>query len=86
MALVLDPVIIVNLVFCVIIVGLAYIGYRKTDNTIPLYIGASFGLFGISHFATIMGYASSTTALVIIRSLAYVIVIYALYCVAYKKG
>lgn len=84
MALVLDPVIIANLIFCIIIVVLAVIGYKKTDNAIPLYIGVSFGLFGISHFATILGYASSTTALVVIRSFAYIIVIYALYLVAYK--
>ena len=85
MGLVFDPVIIVNLIFCIIIVFLALVGYRKTDNAIPLYIGASFALFGISHLATILGYASSTTALVIIRGFAYIIVIYALYRVAYKK-
>ncbi len=84
MALVLDPVIIANLIFCVIIVILAVIGYKKTDNAIPLYIGVSFGLFGISHMATILGYSSSTTALVIIRGFAYIVVIYALYTVAYK--
>lgn len=84
MALVLDPVIIANLIFCIIIVVLAVIGYKKTDNAIPLYIGVSFGLFGISHFATILGYASSTTALVVIRGFAYIVVIYALYLVAYK--
>lgn len=84
MALVLDPVIIANLIFCIIIVILAVIGYKKTDNAIPLYIGVSFGLFGISHFATILGYASSTTALVVIRGFAYIVVIYALYLVAYK--
>ncbi len=84
MAIVLDPVIIANLIFCIIIVVLAVIGYKKTDNAIPLYIGVSFGLFGISHFATILGYASSTTALVVIRGFAYIVVIYALYLVAYK--
>ena len=85
MALVMDPVVILNLIFCVVIVVLAIIGYKRTDNTVPLYIGAAFGLFGISHFATVMGYASSTTALVIIRGLAYLIVIYALYLVAFRK-
>ncbi len=75
MALVMDPVIILNLIFCIIIVILAVVGYMKTDNTIPLYIGVSFGLFGISHLATILGYSSSTTLLVIIRGLAYIVII-----------
>lgn len=85
MALVLDPVIISNLIFCIVIIFLAVMGYRKTDSMIPIYIGISFGLFGISHLATILGYVSSTTFLVVIRGLAYVVVIYALYLVAYKK-
>ncbi|MEN6552225.1 MAG: hypothetical protein ABFC34_04985 [Methanobacterium sp.] len=85
MALVLDPVIIVNLIFCVIIVALGIVGYEKVKSTVPLYIAAAFGLFGISHFATILGYASSMTILVIIRSLAYIVVIYALYKMAFSK-
>ena len=85
MALVLDPVIIVNLIFCIIIVALGIVGYKKVKSTVPLYIAAAFGLFGISHFATILGYASSLTALVIIRSLAYLVVIYALYKMAFSK-
>lgn len=83
--LVLDPVIIINLIFCIIIVALGIVGYKKVKNTVPLYIAAAFGLFGISHFATILGYASSSAALVVIRGLAYVIVIYALYKIAFSK-
>ncbi len=82
---VMDPVMILNLIFCIMIVALAVIGYKKTDNAVPLYIGLSFGLFGISHLATILGYSSSTTALVIIRGFAYLIIIYALYLFAYKR-
>jgi hypothetical protein len=85
MALVLDPVIIVNLIFCIIIVALGIAGYEKVKSMVPLYIAAAFGLFGISHFATILGYASSSTVLVIIRSLAYIVVIYALYKMAFSK-
>ena len=82
----MDPVIILNLIFCIIIVILAVIGYNKTNNTIPLYIGVSFGLFGISHLATILGYSSSTMVLVILRGIAYIVIIYALYLIAYKHG
>ncbi|MGZ7116202.1 MAG: hypothetical protein ACXVHS_01980 [Methanobacterium sp.] len=86
MALVMDPVIILNLIFCIIIVILAIVGYRKTDNVIPLYIGLSFGLFGISHLATILGFSSSTTALVVIRGFAYIVIIYALYIIAFRRN
>ncbi|MEL7671095.1 MULTISPECIES: hypothetical protein [Methanobacterium] len=85
MVLVLDPVIIVNLIFCIIIVALGIVGYEKVKSTVPLYIAAAFGLFGISHFATILGYASSLTVLVIIRSLAYIVIIYALYKMAFSR-
>jgi hypothetical protein len=45
-----------------------------------LYIGAAFGLFGLSHFITLLGFGggATTTALVIIRTIAYLIVIFAL--------
>lgn len=85
MAMVMDPVMILNLIFCIIIVALAVIGYKKTDNAVPLYIGLSFGLFGFSHLAIILGYSGSTSALVIIRGFAYLIIIYALYVFAYKR-
>lgn len=85
MAAVYDPVTIVNLLFCIIIVVLGYIGYKKMDNTFPLFIGVAFGLFGISHLAVILGYQSSEAGLVLIRGFGYIIVIIALYMMAFKK-
>jgi len=85
MAAVYDPVTIVNLIFCIIIVFLGYIGYKKTDNAFPLYIGVAFGLFGISHLAVILGYASSEVGLVLIRGFGYLIVVFALYMLAFKS-
>ena len=44
-----------------------------------LYIGIAFGLFGISHLATLIGYrAMFETGLIWIRTLAYIIVSIAL--------
>ena len=85
MAAMYDPVTIVNFIFCVIIVILGYTGYKKTDSAFPLYIGVAFGLFGISHLAVILGYASSEAGLVLIRGFGYLIVIYALYLMAFKS-
>ncbi|HTY15158.1 MAG TPA: hypothetical protein VMC42_05575 [Methanoregulaceae archaeon] len=75
-----DPVIFVNLVLCIVIVLLGLIIYRKSRERLPLYIAMAFGLFGISHAATLAGFAPLLTVpLIIIRALAYLLVIYALF-------
>jgi cellulose synthase/poly-beta-1,6-N-acetylglucosamine synthase-like glycosyltransferase len=79
MAIVLDPILSVNLVLCIIIVVLGILLYRKSHSTFPLFIAAAFGLFGISHAATLLGFiASFTIFLILIQALAYLLVIYAL--------
>ena len=79
MAIEWDPILFVNLVLCVIIVGLGIRNYRTSHETLPLFIAVAFGLFGVSHAATLLGYAIPLTIpLIIIRTLAYVLVIYAL--------
>jgi predicted benzoate:H+ symporter BenE len=53
--------------------------YRKSHEFLPLFIAAAFGLFGISHAATLLGFmVPLTIPLIIIRALAYLLVIYAL--------
>jgi hypothetical protein len=79
MAIVLDPVTILNLVFCIIIVVLGYWEYNKKNSLIALYIVITFALFGIAHLAIILGVQSSNIFILIIRSLAYLVIIYALY-------
>jgi hypothetical protein len=75
-----DPVVFVNLVLCIVIVLLGLIIYRKSREKLPLYIAMAFGLFGVSHAATLAGLAPALTVpLIIIRTLAYLLVIYALY-------
>ncbi|MCK9151417.1 hypothetical protein [Methanobacterium alcaliphilum] len=85
MAVLLDPVIIANLFFCIVIVILSFWAFKKIKNIAILYIGAAFGLFGISHLAVIIGYESSETILIIIRGLAYVLVIIALIKAVYER-
>jgi hypothetical protein len=55
MTIVWDPIYIINLVLCAIILVFGLIGGRRSGKTFPLYIGIAFGLFGISHLATILG-------------------------------
>jgi len=76
----LDTVTIVNFVLCVVIVALAVVAYTSKKSRVAVYIGFAFGLFGISHFVNLIGLgASFTDALLIIRTLGYLIVIFALY-------
>ena len=81
-----DPVYVVNLALCIVIFILGYWGYRKKKDTMPLYIGIAFGLFGISHIVTLFDMASSLTdVLIVIRVIAYLIVVFALYMYVRKK-
>ena len=81
-----DPIYTVNLVLCIVIFILGYWGYKKQKDTMPLYIGIAFGLFGISHLVTLFDMASSlTNILIVIRVIAYLIVIFALYLYVRKK-
>jgi hypothetical protein len=76
---------LVNLVLCIIIVVLGYWGFKKSGDSIPLYIGIAFGLFGISHLSILLGLKDTLeTPLIVVRLLAYVVVIFALYKIVKK--
>jgi uncharacterized membrane protein (UPF0136 family) len=82
----MDPVVLVNLILCVVIVVMGVWGYIRTKSRIELYVGIAFGLFGVSHLLTLLGLAAGLTLpLVIIRLMAYLTVIYALYIAIPKK-
>ena len=81
-----DPIYTINLALCVIIFILGCWGYKKQKDAMPLYIGIAFGLFGISHLVTLFDMADDlTNVLIVIRVLAYLIVIFALYMFVMKK-
>jgi hypothetical protein len=87
MALVLDPIYVVNLTLCIIILLLGFFGYRKKGNPTPLYVGIAFGLFGVSHLATILGLKDAFEAfLIVIRTAAYLAVIFALYTILNRRS
>jgi len=82
----MDPIILVNLILCVAIVVMGVWEYIRTKSRVELYVGTAFGLFGVSHLLTLLGLAAGLTLpLIIIRLLAYLIVIYALYIAIKKK-
>jgi len=55
MAVEWDPALFVNLVLSIVIVVLGAFSYKKSGSALPLYIAAAFGLFAISHAATLAG-------------------------------
>jgi len=86
MTVILDPIYILNLVLCTIILVLGFLGYRRTGDKWPLYIGIAFGIFGISHLLTILGLRETLEAfLIAIRTIAYLIVVFTLLRIAFKR-
>lgn len=79
-----DLITLVNLVLCIVALAFGIIGWRRSGKAFPLYVGIAFGLFGLSHLATFFGMRETLeTVLVITRMLAYVLVAFALYQVAF---
>ncbi len=83
-----DPIVITNLLLCIVILTLGIYEYSRTRSRVELYVGTAFGLFGVSHLLTLLGMAAALSVfLIVIRLLAYLLVIYALYiAIARKKG
>jgi hypothetical protein len=79
----MNVIYVINLVLCVIIVIFGLMGWRRSKKVFPLYIGIAFGLFGLSHLAMILGQAAQLEVpLIIVRTAAYLIVVYTLYKMA----
>lgn len=82
----MDGLAIFYLVLCFIICGFGIWVYSKKKNTMPLYIGITFGLFGIDRIITLLGLASGLSILgIVLRIAAYLLVLFALYRGLVKK-
>ena len=76
----------VNLILCVIILVFGIWLYVRKKYDVPLYIGLAFGLFGVSHLLTLLGLAAGVaTLLIVVRIIAYLLVVFALYRIMVKK-
>lgn len=74
----MDPTVLLNFIFAAIIAILGFWVYRAKKLALALYIAFTFGLFAISHLAIFLGTPSNDISIIIIRSLGYLVVIYAL--------
>ncbi len=82
-----NPILLVDIVLCIVILILGIWGTRKHGDHVPIYIGIAFGLFGVSHILNILGLGEQlVTPLIIIRVLAYLIVIVSLLKVVARKA
>jgi hypothetical protein len=75
----------VNLILCVIILVFGIWLYVRKKYEVPLYIGLAFGLFGFSHLLTLLRLAAGVVSLlIVVRIVAYLLVIFALYRIMVK--
>jgi hypothetical protein len=81
-----DTITFINLVLCIVILVFGIMGWQRSKNVVPLYIAIAFGLFGLSHLANLLGLNASISALlIVIRLLAYLLVTYTVYLMAFRK-
>lgn len=80
MAAVPDPMVIINLLLCVIIGILGYLVYRKDEKISAILISMAFGMFGLSHLSVLLGLALIPEAtFILLRVCAYILVAGALW-------
>ena len=72
-----DPVTALNLLLSVLILILGYFDYAKGRHKIAFYIGLAFTCFALSHLMVLLQ-VGFTEALIAIRTLGYLTVVYAL--------
>jgi PAS domain S-box-containing protein len=78
----IDPVTLINLILCIVIVILSIIGYVKIRSATPLFIGAAFFLFGVSHAATLFDLKTALDLeLIVVRTLGYIAVCIGLFLI-----
>jgi len=86
MTFTLDPIYLTNFILCLVIVVLGGVAYARNKSKAPLFIGIAFALFAVSHMLTLWGLAATlTTFLIVIRVVAYALVIAAVYRLACKR-
>ena len=80
-----DTMTFINLVLSIVILVFGILGYQRSKSQVVLYVGIAFGLFALSHLATLLGLKDSLNLVLIIdRTAAYLLVTYALFLAAFQ--
>ncbi len=82
MAFIWDPVNALGLTFNIIIIVVGCWSYKKSGDKVPLYVSIAFVLFGISYIITLLGLRRTLESVLIIRTLGYLILTFAVYKLA----
>ena len=76
----------INLALCIAIVAIGFVAWRRNRSGVILLVAVAFGLFGISHLASLFSVTGDlSTPLVFIRITGYLLVTLAVLLEAYGK-
>lgn len=76
----------VNMVFCLIIFIFGNWANSRSKERLSFFVGIAFLLFGVANFLNIIGLAfSAFNLLIIIRIIAYLVIIFSLYRIATRS-
>jgi len=82
----IDPTILTNLIFCIIILALGITAYTKMKRLWPLLLGIAFAFFGVSHLFTIIGIDDSQEIVMLVtRIIGYALTLWAVYWYGCRK-
>lgn len=75
-----DPTYVTHFVLTTITSIIGYVGYKKSQNKIPLYMGVAFGIFGVANFLVLLGIKTiPQTVFITARIIGYLIIMFALH-------
>lgn len=77
-----DPIPPVNFVLATAIFILGLWGFHKSGRVTEALVGAAFGLFAFTHLLVVLGTSSTELLILVVRIVAYLIVMYAMLRVA----
>jgi len=82
MAVTTDPVVVINLFLCLVILVMGYGIYKRKEHFSAFLIGIAFGLFGVSHGIQLFGITQvPEVTFILTRVSGYILVIAALWLV-----
>jgi len=77
---------VMNLVFCLVILAFGVWVYFKYKSSAALYIGIAFAFYAVSHVLGLLGLAGSLNMVgVVTRAIGYLLTIFALYLLIAKR-
>jgi uncharacterized membrane protein (UPF0136 family) len=77
---------LVNFILTVVVLALGVLVYNRDRSMVALLIGIAFGIFAVSHLMELLNLtAQLATVIIVIRIVAYLLAIYALFRLWQKR-